>query len=94
MSVRFGIDSVLLPVIGFPGILGNLMLIAVLIKLTNSKKENQKNKKFDRMLISLSIADFLLLTMYVFDALVQVNLYNEPQWYQVRNINVYYETCS
>ena len=94
MSVRFGIESVTLPVIGFLGIFGNLIVIAVLIRLTTSKKENQNEKKFDRMLISLSMADLLLLIMYVVDALVQVDLYNEPQWYQVRNINLYYEICS
>ena len=90
MSVRFGVESVTLPVLGFLGILGNFMVIAILIQLTRRKNGNHNNRKFDRILISLSIADSFLLVMYVVDALVQVDLYTEPQWYQVGDTCIRY----
>ena len=90
MSVRFGVESVTLPVLGLLGILGNFMVIAILIQLTRRKNGNHNNRKFDRILISLSIADSLLLVMYVVDALVQVDLYTEPQWYQVGDTCIRY----
>ena len=87
-SVRFWIESVALPTIGFLGILGNLLVILVLIRLNTNQKENKNRQNFDRLLISLSITDTLLLVMYITDALVQASNSYEPSWYQVDFINV------
>ena len=69
---------------GILGLLGNVLNIIVLIKLTSNQKENKNRKNFDRILISLSITDSLLLFMYITDALIQAQeSHDEPQWYQV-----------
>jgi len=83
-SIRFAIESVTLPSCGILGLLGNILVIAVLIRLTTRVNENKNRKNFDRMLISLCILDLLLLIIYITDAVIQVDLMHEPQWYQVR----------
>ena len=86
--VRFAIETVTLPTVGFLGILGNVLVILVLIKLTTNRKKEKNRKNFDRLLISLSIADSLLLIVYISDAIIQGKWPNEPppdepHWYQV-----------
>ena len=86
--MRFVIESVTLPTVGVLGVLGNVLVIIILIKLTTNRKEQKNRKNFDRLLISLSIADSLLLIMYITDAIIQAKLPNEPPpnepyWYQV-----------
>lgn len=83
-SIRFAIESVTLPSCGLLGLLGNVLVIAVLIRLTTRRNENRNRKNFDRMLISLSIFDSLLLITYITDAIIQADLMYEPHWYQVR----------
>ena len=89
-NVRFAIESVTLPTVGFLGMLANLIVVFVLVRITIKKCQHGKHKSFDRMVICLSSIDFLLIIFYVVDALVQIDILHEPQWYQVRRTTIYF----
>ena len=72
-----------MPIFGILGLLANIIVVFALVRITGNKSLKGNHKNFDRMVISLSIIDSLLLVVYVVDALIQVDLMHEPQWYQV-----------
>ena len=89
-NIRFAIETIALPSVGSLGVMGNILVIITLIKLTNSKKENKNQINFDRLLIFLSIADSLFLIMHIIDAVIQAQDLPEPGWYQVIIMNKYF----
>ena len=90
-NIRFAIETIALPSVGSLGVMGNILVIITLIKLTNSKKENKNQINFDRLLIFLSIADSLFLIMHIIDAVIQAQDLPEPGWYQVIIIIYYFK---
>ena len=82
-TAMYWIESITIPFVGILGCLGNILVIAVLIRLTSNQNENKNRNNFDKLLISLAIVDTLHLIMYVTDSFVQANGTNEPYWYQV-----------
>ena len=83
MYIRFCLDSVLLPGIGIHGMLANIIVIVTLIRITRKKSSHGNHKNFDRLIILLSLIDFWLIFFYVVDALIQIDIMTEPQFYQV-----------
>ena len=84
MDIRFALDSVLLPICGFLGMFANIIVMVTLVRITRKKDLHGNHKNFDRLVIFLSLIDFWLIFFYVVDALIQVDLMTEPQFYQVR----------
>ena len=82
-NARFAIESVTLPIFGILGFLANIIVVFALFRITGKTNLKGNHKNFDRMVISLCFIDSLLLVVYVVDALIQVDLMHEPQWYQV-----------
>ena len=82
-NIRFAVESVTLQIFSYLGILGNTLVVAILIRLIKDPTENKNHKPFDRILIALAVFDTLLLVMYLVDAIVQVDILTEPQWYKV-----------
>ena len=82
-TAMYWIESITIPFVGSLGCLGNILVITVLIRFTNSQGENKNRNNFDKLLISLAIVDTLHLIMYVTDSFVQANGTDEPYWYQV-----------
>ena len=84
-NARFAIESVSLPTFGILGLLANAIVIFALFRIAARKDLQGNQKNFDRMVISLSFIDSLLILIYIVDALIQIDIYHEPQWYQVIN---------
>ena len=89
MNIRFALDSVLLPVCGILGMLSNIIVIVTLIRITRKKSSHENHKNFDRLIIFLSLIDFWLIFFYVVDALIQIDIMTEPQFYQVWKYSQY-----
>ena len=84
MNIRKALDSILLPICGILGMLANIIVMVTLVRITRKKNLHGNHKNFDRLVIFLSLIDFWLIFFYVVDALIQVDLMTEPQFYQVR----------
>ena len=84
MNIRLALDSVLLPMCGLLGMLANIIVMVTLVRITRKKESHGNQKNFDRLVIFLSLIDFWLIFFYVVDALIQIDLMTEPQFYQVR----------
>ena len=83
MKIRFALDSVLLPACGILGMLANIIVIVTLVRVTRKKGSHGNHKNFDRLVIFLTLIDFWLIFFYVVDALIQIDIYTEPRFYQV-----------
>ena len=84
MNIRLVLDSVLLPVCGILGMVANIIVMVTLVRITRKKESHGNQKNFDRLVIFLSLIDLWLILFYVVDALIQIDLMTEPQFYQVR----------
>ena len=56
-TAMYWIESITIPFVGSLGCLGNILVIAVLIRLTTNKNENKNRNNFDKLLICLAIVD-------------------------------------
>ena len=84
-NARFAIESVSLPTLGILGLLANAIVIFVLFRVVARKDLQGNQKNFDKLLICLSFIDSFLIVIYIVDALIQIDILHEPQWYQVIN---------
>ena len=84
-NARFAIESVSLPTFGILGLLANAIVIFVLFRIAARKDLQGNQKNFDKLLICLSFLDSFLIVIYIVDALIQIDILHEPQWYQVIN---------
>ena len=80
---RFAIESVSLPTLGILGFLSNAIVIFVLFRIVARKDLQGNQKNFDKLVICLSFIDSFLIVIYIVDALIQIDILHEPQWYQV-----------
>ena len=82
-NARFAIESVSLPTLGTLGLLANAIVIFVLFRIVARKDVQGNQKNFDKLVICLSFIDSFLIVIYIVDALIQIDILHEPQWYQV-----------
>ena len=74
---RFWVEGITLSVIGFIGILGNLLSLKIL------RKDSMRKTTFDEMLTHLLILDTMLVIFFLVDAMTTIVFESSPDWYKV-----------
>ena len=74
---RFWVEGIALSVIGFIGILGNLLSLKIL------RKDSMRKTTFDEMLTHLLILDTMLVIFFLVDAMTTIVFESSPNWYKV-----------
>ena len=74
---RYWVEGITLSVIGFIGILGNLLSLKIL------RKDSMRKTTFDEMLTHLLILDTMLVIFFLVDAMTTIVFQSSPNWYKV-----------